>query len=326
MNQSGEETGGKKLPDLAGQEVRPVEFLLLNDEPQRKIINPDNARWGELILPSPHERSERIDHGARILLFAGYLYGYLLMETLKECERRFPGRFSLIGLVTDDPANPEAKISRKKRLWSLVDFPETILLETEMIESALTFGIPCYTGEVKSDYFRRLLDEWKPDAIISCVFGQLIDKTIIDCPPYGIYNFHAADLAAGYGAGPRFWEDTMARELATTKVTVHWVSEEIDTGHIVGQSPPINIRMPDGSYPDDAAMLLYKTVVPVDQMGAKLVSEIIRRKETGKTGFVDALDFVADFSEERRRQLLEPIRDRVPDCRLPRPCEPIRFL
>ena len=308
-----------------GQEDGPVEFLLLNDEPRRKLRKPPGVHWGRLILPSPQERSKRPERGARILVFAGYLHGYLLMEALKDCVRRFPDRFSLIGLVTDDPANPDARISRKKRLWSLVDWPETVLLETEMIESALTFGMPCYTGEVKSGYFRRLLAEWRPDAIISCVFGQLIDKAIISCPPYGIYNFHAADLATGYGAGPRFWEDALARGLTETKVTVHWVADEIDAGHIIGQSPPIHIRLPDGSFPDDPATLLDKTVEPVDQMGATLVAEIVRRKESGKAGFIDALDFPADFSRERRQQLLEPIRSRLREGGLPRPREPIRF-
>ena len=322
----GKNDGGNGPDGIFGQDPGPVESLLLNDDPCRKIFKPDEAHWGELILPSSHEQSHRNDRGARILIFAGYLYGYLLMEALKDCEIRFPGRINIVGLVTDDPANPNAKISRKKRLWSLVDRPETILLETEMIETALTFGIPCYTGEVKSACFRRLLAEFRPDAIISCVFGQVIYKAIIDCPRLGIYNFPAADRASGHGAGPRFWEDAIARGLTTTKVTVHWVAAEIDTGHIVGVSPPIYVRMADGNFPEDPAVMLRKTVDPVDQMGATLVAEIVRRYEAGKPGFIEALDFEADFSPARKQQLLEPIRDRVLDGRLPRSPEPVRFL
>jgi len=107
---------------------------------------------------------------------------------------------------------------------------------------------------------------------------------------------------------------------------VHWVAAEIDTGHIVGVSPPIYVRMADGNFPEDPAVMLRKTVDPVDQMGATLVAEIVRRYEAGKPGFIEALDFEADFSPARKQQLLEPIRDRVLDGRLPRSPEPVRFL
>jgi len=70
--------------------------------------------------------------------------------------------------------------------------------EKIMVESALSFGIPCYTGEIKIEYFNKLLAEWNPDTIIVFVFGQFFNKEIINYPQLGIYNFHPADLAHTY--------------------------------------------------------------------------------------------------------------------------------
>ena len=134
-----------------------INKVLIADDNQRKITPIEGPRWGELIIPSKKENPNKTDAGFRVLAFNSFLFGYLLLETLKECERRFPNRLNIIGLVTDDPANPHAKISVKRRIWRLYDQNEKVELEKEMIESALSFGIPCYTGEVKTEYFRRLL-------------------------------------------------------------------------------------------------------------------------------------------------------------------------
>jgi len=285
-----------------------INELLLADEAQRKIIPVEDSRWGELILPAKNENPDKTDKGFRILVISSFLLGYLLFETFKECEKRYPNRLNIVGMVTDDPANPYAKISIKRRIWRLFDQKEKVELEKEMIESALTFGVPCYTGEVKTEYFRKLIKHWNPDAIIVCVFGQIIDKPIIDYPKYGIYNFHPADLVHHHGAGPRPYEDLINRKASTSKVTIHQISEEVDAGNIIGQSPLINVKLKNDKFTDNILVLDDKMMTPIDQMGAKLISELILKKEAGKEGKINKLDFKHYFSEEYKKILMQPIK------------------
>ncbi|MBI9037745.1 MAG: hypothetical protein JEY97_06390 [Bacteroidales bacterium] len=285
----------------------PINKVLMADNDGRKVIQVGDSRWGELIIPANTENPDKNSNGFRVLAINSFLLGYVLFETLKECEKRFPDKLNIVGLVTDDPANPNSKISLKRRIWRIYNEKERVVLESEMIEAALSFGVPCYTGEVKSDYFRKLLNYWKPDAILVCVFGQIVDAQIINYPKYGIYNFHPADLANHYGAGPRPYEDLINRNASTSKVTIHQITEDVDSGHIVCQSPPVNVRLENGKISDKILVLDDKMMKPIDKMGAALISALIRKKESGKTGKIDKLDVDNYFSDDYKKELMKPI-------------------
>jgi len=287
---------------------QPLNKILLTDDEKRKIIPVDGTRWGELIIPAKHENPHKNNEGLKVLAVTSYDYGYLLFETLKECERRYPDKLNIVGMVTDDPANPEAKISMKRRIWRLYDEKEKLEEEKVMIESALTFGVPCYTGEIKIDFFNKLLAEWNPDVILVYVFGQFFNKEIINYPSMGIYNFHPTDLANHYGAGPQPFADMIERKVETSKLTIHHITEDVDAGHIVGQSPPVNIKLKDGSFTNDNLLLAHKMLQPEEKMSALLISELIKRKETGIGGKIDSIDFNRFFTDKEKEVLKEPIQ------------------
>src|SRR5215475_9732585 len=232
-------------PELIQEAV--LNHRLVLDHPGRRFMPVAGSRWGELILPAPDEGAGASGTGLRVVLFASFEFGYMALEAVKAYARRFPGRLQLAGLVTDDPLNPTAHIGLKKRVWKYVGRDETIMIETAIVASALAAGMPAFTGEIKTEGFRRLLDAWRPDVILSCVFGQVIDRWIIERPAYGIYNFHPTDLAHGIGAGPRPAQDLAACGATTTVWTIHHVAEAVDAGHIVAVSPAMNIRDGGGS-------------------------------------------------------------------------------
>jgi len=296
---------------------RPLNKILLADDNERKIIPVEGTRWGELIVPAKHENPGKTNKGLKVLAVASFDYGYVMFETLKECEKQYPNRLNIVGLVTDDPANPDAKISMKRRIWRMFDDEDKMEEEKMMVESALSFGVPCYTGEIKIDYFNKLLAEWNPDAIIVFVFGQFFNKEIINYPQLGIYNFHPADLANHYGAGPRPFEDMIARKAETSNLTIHQISEEVDAGHIVGQSPPVNIRLKNGELTDKVLVLEDKLMEPVEKMSAILISELIRKKNAGKSGKIDNIDFDKFFSEKVKGELMKPIQSKIHKIKLP---------
>lgn len=287
---------------------KPLNNILLTNDNERKIIPIEGTRWGELIIPAKHENPGKTKKGLKVLAIASFDYGYVMFETLKECEKQYPNRLNIVGLVTDDPANPEAKISMKRRIWRMFDEKGKMAEEMMMVESALSFGVPCYTGEIKIDYFNKLLSEWEPDAIIVFVFGQFFSKEIINYPKLGNYNFHPADLANHYGAGPQPFEDMIERKAETSKLTIHHITEDVDAGHIIGQSPPVNIKLKNGKLTDNVLVLEDKLMAPVEKMSAILISELIKRWEAEKTGKIDKIDFYKFFSEKEKEELMKPIQ------------------
>jgi folate-dependent phosphoribosylglycinamide formyltransferase PurN len=281
---------------------------IILDYPGRRFVAVSGARWGELILPAQDELPSHPVAGLRAVLFASFEFGYMALEAVKAYAKRFPDRVQLVGLVTDDPTNPTAHIGLKKRVWKHVDRHETLAIETAVVESALKHGVPAYTGEIKIDSFRDLLASWRPDAIISCVFGQVIDTWIINRPAYGIYNFHPADLAHGFGAGPTPAEDLAARGATSTVWTIHQVAETVDSGHIVAVSPSINIVDQNGIIPTDPLVLYDKLIEPVGCLAACLVDALAKRSTAGMAGKLDTLNVETAISPEVRARMSEPIR------------------
>jgi len=296
-----------------------VDEHLIHDDHGRKInSNVGDSGWGQLVLPSKKERNGKTDEGMRMVIFASYIHGWLLTETLKAFEKQNPSRLNIVGLVTDDPASSTARISVKRRIWRLYDQKEIIELETEMIESGLEGGIPVYTGAVKTEYFREVLKKWNPDVILVCVFGQIIDKPIINFPAYGIYNFHPADLLAGHGAGPQPFQDLIDRDAKTSKLTVHQLTIELDGGPILGQSPPVNVRFADGSITDNILVMEDIMIQPTEIMATLLTKALVLHKEKGMQGSMKKLDFAKHFDTKARKWLMQPVASKTPSKNLPK--------
>jgi len=277
------------------------------ENPGRRITRVEGSRWGRLFLPAPEEAARRADRGLRVLCIGSWTLGFLALETLLSVEALRPGAIRLVGLVTDDPLDVDAKISMRKRFWRYYDEAEREAYEWGILRRALSQGISCYTGEVKSGAFRELLTTWHPEAIVVAAFGQMIDEAIIAFPDYGIYNVHPSDLLHGHGAGPQPWEELIARQASCTRVTLHKVSPTIDGGAVVGESPEINVRLPDGTVSDDVRMIGEKTLVPVGPMVRELALALVARKAGGLKGPLDALDFERIFGSDFKSRLLEPL-------------------
>jgi hypothetical protein len=278
------------------------------DRGGRQFLPVADSRWGELILPAAEETRASDAGGLRVVLFASWEFGYLAIEAAKAYARRFPGRAQLVGVATDDPMNPEARISRRKRVWRLLGGDEIVAIETAVAEAALRAGCPVFTGEIKTGGFRQLLDEWKPDAIVSCVFGQIIDRAIIERPPYGIYNLHPSDVGHGIGAGPTPAEDLAARGLTSTVWTIHHVTEAVDAGGVVAVSPSINVATISGRVPSDPLVVYDKLCAPVGCLVACLVDALWQRFARGQRGQLDHLEVEDALPETIKRELTSPIR------------------
>jgi hypothetical protein len=83
----------------------------------RTITKLEGTRWGRLILPSPEEAGRRPVQGLKVLAIGSWTLGLLSLEALLSMEGERPRDIRLVGLVTDDPLDADAKISVKKRFW-----------------------------------------------------------------------------------------------------------------------------------------------------------------------------------------------------------------
>ncbi|MEM7122549.1 MAG: formyltransferase family protein [Pseudomonadota bacterium] len=281
---------------------------LAHDRPDRRFTANDDAAWGELIEPAPGEKAAKRDTGMRILLFASMAMGLRAVQTVTAYEERHRERINLVGLVTDDPANAGAKISLKRRLWQYLDADQRLTMETATIETALERGTSVYTGEIKVDWFRQWARERRPDVILVCGLGQVLDRVLIDLPPYGSYNFHPADLAHHHGAGAAPFGDIAERDARTTVWSVHQVTEVVDAGPVIGQSPPVNIRDTEGAIPDTLAMF-EKMLEPLPTMVTVLLDTLVMRFENEQKGDIDDVDFDACFPAAVKTRILEPVAD-----------------
>ena len=296
-----------------------VNYLVVLDKPGRQFNTEEDTRWGGLLQPAPDENPSKTSEGMKVVLFGSWEFGYLVLETLKEYERMFPKKLNLAGFVTDNPLNPDAKISIKKRVWQFIDQPFRVFDETFIIESGLSHGIPVYTGEIKIESFYRMMEQWKPDVILVCVFGQIVNSRIIKMPQLGIYNFHPSDLTKNQGAGPAPYEDLVTRNAATTVWSVHHVSEEIDCGHVVGQSPPINVRDTNGTLPGNSLVVYQKLGEALSPLTFYMIDELCRKFEQKKTGYIDQIDFPDLIADEITQRLMLPIVKENPSEMLPIP-------
>ena len=295
-----------------------LDKVLLNNNTNRKIIdNPEDSGWGQLIIPGCNENPNKSDKGLRVLLIASYKIGLLLVKTLIEFEKKYPNKINIVGLITDDPVNPHAKISMKRRIWRLFDDKQKMDIEDSIIELALSNGVPCYTGAIKTNYARKLLSIWNPDTIQVCVFGQIIDAPIINYPSLGIYNYHPADLAHHHGAGPQPFQDLIDRDALTSLFTIHQLTVELDAGPILGQSPTINVRNSDGTISNNILILEDKVTEPLDIMAILLNRELIKQKTIKPLKPIYKFDFAKYFGKDQKRKLMEPIKTGIHDEDMP---------
>jgi hypothetical protein len=275
-----------------------------------KLIN-EESLWGALYTPlNPKAVSGK---GLRTVIFGSTNGGALVIDSLHRFEQKNPDLINLVGVATDDPVDPDTKISVSKRIWRYYSPDEMIAMRNMVIDLTTEAGVPCYTGSVKTEYFRKMLKQWDPEVIIMCCFGQKVDAFIFNYPAYGMYNFHPSDLASSIGEGSQPFHDTVNNGHTTSVMTVHLVNEWIDRGPIIGWSPKINIVKADGSYPVNILSLQEKIPSICGWLGIELMLEILKKKLTGTEGVAGFIHFDELIPDLIKQKLMEPANDDLTD-------------
>ncbi|HBA38051.1 MAG TPA: methionyl-tRNA formyltransferase [Firmicutes bacterium] len=116
-------------------------------------------------------------------------------------------------------SQPDAIIGRKK-----------VLEESAVTKRASELGIEVVKPtKIREDYEKII--EVKPDIIVTCAYGQIIPKILLDTPRLGCINVHAS-LLPKYRGGAPIQRAIMEGE-KETGITVMYMDEHMDSGDII---------------------------------------------------------------------------------------------
>ena len=112
---------------------------------------------------------------------------------------------------------------RKKNRKGEIIIPETKKLAIEK-------GIKVFQPEKIRENYQTILDI-APDIIVTCAYGHIIPKEIIDFPKYGAINVHGSLLPKLRGGAPIHW--AIINGDKETGITIMKMSEQMDAGDII---------------------------------------------------------------------------------------------
>ena len=89
---------------------------------------------------------------------------------------------------------------------------------------------------IQPEKIKEAVDEvlaFEPDLIITCAYGQIIPKAILDAPKLGCINVHASLLPKLRGGAPI--HRSILEGHSKTGITIMYMSEKMDAGDIISQ-------------------------------------------------------------------------------------------
>lgn len=127
--------------------------------------------------------------------------------------------YEILAVVTQ----PDRPVGRKK-----------ILTPPPVKEEGLRLGLKVLQPEkLKDSEEQEEILRLNPDIIITCAFGQILPKKILDAPRLGCINVHAS-LLPKYRGGAPIHQAILDGE-TKTGVTIMYMAEKLDAGDIISQ-------------------------------------------------------------------------------------------
>ncbi len=125
--------------------------------------------------------------------------------------------YDVVGVVSQ----PDKEVGRKR-----------ILTPTPVKEVALKYNIPVFQPiKIRKEFDDILALE--PDLIVTCAYGQIIPKEILDYPRLGCINVHGSLLPKLRGGAPI--HHAIMDGLTETGITIMYMDVSMDSGDIISQ-------------------------------------------------------------------------------------------
>lgn len=164
--------------------------------------------------------------------------------------------YEVIGVVTQ----PDRPVGRKH-----------VLTPSPVKRAALEYGIPVYQPEkLRNEESLNEILALGADLVVTCAYGQILPKAILEAPKYKCVNVHASLLPELRGGAPIHYAIMQGKK--ETGVTIMYMAEKLDAGDILTQ-----IKVPIDE--EDSTGSLHKKL---SAAGAKLLSETLPRLLRGE--------------------------------------------
>lgn len=125
--------------------------------------------------------------------------------------------YDVVGVVSQ----PDKEVGRKR-----------ILTPTEVKKVALLHDIKVLQPKRIREEYQEVLS-LEPDIIVTCAYGQIIPKEILDYPRLGCINVHGSLLPKLRGGAPI--HHAIIDGLEETGITIMYMDEKMDSGDIISQ-------------------------------------------------------------------------------------------
>ena len=155
---------------------------------------------------------------------------------------------------------PDKEVGRKR-----------ILTPSKVKEFALENGIKVFQPTKTREDYKEILDV-NPDLIVTCAYGQIIPKEIIDLPKYGCINIHASLLPEYRGGAPIHHAVIDGKD--KTGITIMYMNEKMDEGDILYQK---EIDILDS---DNTSSMFDKLSVLGSEMIKEFIPKLLNREIT----------------------------------------------
>ena len=190
-------------------------------------------------------------HGIKIIFMGTPDFSVPVLEGLIN-------NYNVVGVVTQ----PDKIVGRNKTITP-----------TSVKKCALEHKIKVFQPEkIKNDYNDILT--LNPDIIITCAYGQIIPKEVLNYPKYGCINVHASLLPKLRGGAPI--HHAIIDGYDKTGITIMYMDQKMDTGDIIStKETPIYKNDTVGSLHDRLSI-----------MGKELLLETLPNIITGKTNTI----------------------------------------
>lgn len=159
--------------------------------------------------------------------------------------------YNILAVVTQ----PDKEVGRKRQLKA-----------SPVKEYAINNNIKVFQpSKIRVDYKDIL--SLNPDIIITCAYGQIIPKEVLNYPKYGCVNIHASLLPKLRGGAPI--HKAIINGYDETGVTIMYMDEKMDSGDIIYQE---KVKIEEN---DNAGTLFDKLSVLGSKMIIKVLPDII---------------------------------------------------
>ena len=145
--------------------------------------------------------------------------------------------------------------------------------------------------KIREDY-KEIVD-LKPDIIITCAYGQIIPKELLDYPKYGCINIHASLLPKLRGGAPI--HKAIIDGYDTTGVSIMYMDEKMDSGDIIYQE---EIKIEDT---DNVGTLFNKLSILGSNMIIKILPNIIEGNIIRKKQNEDEVTYAYNITREEEK-------------------------